>query len=112
MEASYSLIWWVFALPIFGFLVQALTGKIIIDNFGVKLGRRIMGTMACLPIFAAFAIAVDITYRLSQQAPESRSAVLTLFEWITLQSISIPFEFRVDTLSMTLPENLDSKSES
>jgi len=102
MEASYSLIWWVFALPIFGFLIQALTGKIIIDNFGTKLGRRIMGAMACLPIFAAFGIAIDITYRLAQQEPGSRTAVLTLFEWISLQSLSVPFEFRVDTLSMTM----------
>jgi len=102
MDASYSMIWWVFALPIFGFLIQALTGKIIIDNLGDRLGRRVMGGMACLPIFAAFGIAIDITYRLAQQEPGSRSAVLTLFEWINLQSIAIPFEFRVDTLSMTM----------
>lgn len=101
-SAAFQNIWWVFALPIFGFLIQALTGKIILDNLGTKLGRRVLGTLACLPIFVSFFLAIDITMKLASQPPESRTAILTLFEWITTQSLSVPFEFRVDTLSMTM----------
>jgi NADH-quinone oxidoreductase subunit L len=102
MQTVYNNIWWVLALPIFGFLVQALTGKIFIDNLGPKLGRRIMGTFAVLPIAAAFALATQITAALVKEGDHHRVHVLTLFDWITVGNLSIPFEVRIDPLSMTM----------
>ncbi len=102
MDEVFKNIWWVAALPLFGFLIQALTGKIIIDNLGTKLGRWVMGSLACLPIFTAFAIAVLVTSHLAAEPATARVHFLTLFDWINVQSLSIPFEFRIDTLSMTM----------
>lgn len=95
-------IWWVLALPVFGFLIQAFTGKIIIDSLGPKIGRRIMGALAVAPIAVGFALAAQITAELAKLPEESRLRILTLFEWITVGNLSIPFEVRVDALSMTM----------
>lgn len=99
---DYKLIWWVFALPLFGSLFQALGGKIVVDTFGPKLGRRICGALGVAPIALAFLIALPMTLQLMRQPESERAVVLTLFEWISTQAISIPFEFRVDPLSMTM----------
>ncbi|MBS1707644.1 MAG: NADH-quinone oxidoreductase subunit L [Armatimonadetes bacterium] len=100
--SAFNSVWWIFALPVFGFLWQCLAGKIVIDNLGDKLGKRIMGASAVLPIAAAFFIAVDLTGKLHSMPAESRSVVLTLFDWINIQSLHVPFEFRVDALSMMM----------
>ena len=60
------------------------------------------GALAVLPIALAFLVGVSLTLQLSNLPPESRVAVVSLFDWIKLQSVQIPFEFRVDTLSMTM----------
>ena len=101
-DPTFKLIWWVFALPIFGFLFQCLAGKAIIDALGARIGRIVVGVMACAPIFAAFGLAVRITAALVALPPEQRVQILTLFEWVNIAGLSIPFEFRVDTLSMTM----------
>ncbi|MES1227409.1 MAG: proton-conducting transporter membrane subunit [Armatimonadota bacterium] len=99
---DYQLIWWVFVLPLFGFLWQSLAGKIVIDNLGVKIGRPLMGACAVLPIAAGFAIAAQLTQKLASEPETARSHILTLFDWIHVNGLQIPFEFRVDTLSMTM----------
>ncbi len=98
----FKLIWWVLALPLFGFLFQALMGKLVIDNLGPKIGRTMMGAFAVLPILGSFAIAANITAALRSLPEDGRSRILTLFEWITVGNLSIPFEVRVDALSMTM----------
>lgn len=101
-QELFKNIWWVLALPVFGFLIQAFAGKIVIDSLGPKIGRRIMGALAVLPIAAAFALASQMTIALAKAPAESRSIILTLFEWITVGNLSVPFEVRVDALSMTM----------
>lgn len=105
MEGTFSSIWFVLGLPLLGFLMQALGGKKIIDALGPKTGRRVCGFLAVAPIALAFAIAVKLTIDLSALPPEARAgsgAVLTLFDWIRVAGLRIPFEVRVDTLSMTM----------
>ncbi|MFN7479766.1 MAG: hypothetical protein ACK5R7_06670, partial [Armatimonadota bacterium] len=85
---DYKLIWWVFALPLFGSLFQALGGKIVVDTFGPKLGRRICGALGVAPIALAFLIALPMTLQLMRQPESERAVVLTLFEWISTQAIS------------------------
>jgi NADH-quinone oxidoreductase subunit L len=101
-QELFKNIWWVLALPVFGFLIQAFAGKIVIDNLGPKLGRQVMGGIAVLPIAAAFALAAQMTIALAKIPSGERSIILTLFEWITVGNLSIPFEVRVDALSMTM----------
>lgn len=99
---DFSVILWVLLLPLIGSLLQALIGKRVIDSMGVANGRRTMGILAVLPIAAAFAIGLTLTLKLSGMDPETRLIRLTFSEWISLQSIRIPFEIQVDTLSMTM----------
>ncbi len=102
MENTFSPIWYVLFLPLLGSLVQALLGKAVIDRLGVKPGRRVMGTLAVLPVVAAFGIGASLMMKLLEAPPTGRSQVLTLFDWIQLQSITIPFEVLVDPLSITM----------
>ena len=101
-QSTSNLIWWVFALPIFGFLVQSLTGKMFIDSLGPKIGKVLMGTLAVLPIAIAFLISVGITKSLGALGEHDRTVIVTLFDWIQVGGLHIPFEFRIDTLSMTM----------
>ncbi len=101
-SAPYNAIWWVLGLPLIGFLLQAFIGKKVIDTLGARYGKKIVGTLAVLPIAAAFGIGVWITATLAQLPPGDRNIVVTLFQWIDILSIRIPFEFVVDPLSMTM----------
>ncbi|MCW5936582.1 MAG: NADH-quinone oxidoreductase subunit L [Fimbriimonadaceae bacterium] len=102
MSPDFSNVSLVILFPFLGFLVQALFGKAIIDTLGTKIGRTVCGALAVLPIFASFLIGLGLTGQLANLGEESRSAIVTFFDWITLKSISIPFELRVDPLSMTM----------
>ncbi|HRF60987.1 MAG TPA: NADH-quinone oxidoreductase subunit L [Fimbriimonadaceae bacterium] len=102
MDIELSSIWWVIGLPLIGFLIQALCGKIVVDALGPKLGKKIMGTLAVLPIAIAFIIGVLITVKLTGWDAGRRDFVLTLFDWITLKSLHVPFEVLIDPLSMTM----------
>lgn len=87
-------------LPLIGSLIQALFGKRVIDSLGVAAGRRVMGTLAVLPIAAGFGIGALLTSELAKLT--ERTKIVPVFEWIHLISINIPFELRIDTLSMTM----------
>ena len=96
------MVWWIVFLPLAGFLFQAFAGKSIVDALGPKKGRLAAGMLAVAPIALAFLIGLSTTLQLVNLPPEDRLRILTLFDWIKLQSVNIPFEFRIDTLSMTM----------
>ena len=102
---TFSLVWLVLFLPIVGFLVQAFLGKLVVKRMGTVNGRSLMGTLAVLPVAVGFVLAAGVTYHLFLSlkggAPSS-GFVLTLFQWIDIQGLRIPFEVRVDALSMTM----------
>ena len=104
--SEFQQIWWVLFFPFAGFLFQAFGGKSLIDGVaekaGVEKGRLVAGALAVAPIAIAFLVGLSLTIQLAKLPPESRVYVSTLFDWIDIQSIHIPFEFRVDTLSMTM----------
>ncbi len=98
---SFNIIWYALFAPLVGFLIQAFFGKAIISKMGLQRGKSLMGWLAVLPIAFSFAIGAMITYTVAQGAA-SADIYLTLFNWIDVQSICIPFEVRIDTLSMTM----------
>jgi NADH-quinone oxidoreductase subunit L len=100
--SGFPSIWLVFFLPLVGFLVQSLLGGSVVRFLGPKFGRTLMGALAVLPVAAAFLVAVDITVQLAGRPVGERAVVETLFPWIQLFGLNVPFEFRVDTLSMTM----------
>ncbi len=101
-DNSYSLIWFILGLPLLGSLIQALFGKKVIDSMGPAKGRKVMGTLAVLPIAIAFVLGVIITLALSNQAPDARTHILTLCDWINIKTLNVPFETLIDPLSMTM----------
>lgn len=102
MPSGLNLVWLVLLLPLAGFLFQAAFGKAIERAFGKSTGRRILGFMAVLPIAAAFVIGCILVSHIANQPENARVAISTWFDWINLQSIHIPFELRVDPLSLTM----------
>lgn len=99
--ADYSWIWLVFLLPALGALVQAFLGGMAVKALGPTLGKKVMGGIATLFIAIPFALAVLITQKLAGEGHE-KSHIVTLFDWIKLQNLHIPFEALVDPLSMTM----------
>lgn len=99
-----KLIWLVLFLPLVGSLVQALFGKKIIGALGVKKGRWTMGLLAVAPIAIAFVIGAMLTQGLMSKPADygSRRVIETLFDWIHINGLRIPFEVVVDPLSMTM----------
>ncbi len=100
--ANVSLIWLVLFLPIGGFLIQALLGGTIIKSKGPAKGRRIMGALAVAPIAIAFVAGCIVTNQLAGFDAAHRAQTTTLFPWIEIAGLNIPFEFLVDPLSMTM----------
>ncbi len=101
-SAVFHLMWIVLLLPVFGFLFQAVFGKRIENILGKEKGRKVLGTMAVLPIALGFLIGVVVFFELSALPKDGRLAITTWFDWIDLQSLRIPFELRIDPLSMTM----------
>ena len=99
MDASYGLVWLIIGLPVAGFLIQALIGKRLIGNGS---GKRLAGALAVLPIAAAFGVAVVLTMELAKLAPGTREVVVPGFDWIKIAGLNIPFEARVDPLTMMM----------
>lgn len=102
MSDKFGLVWWVLFFPLIGFLIQALVGGRVVKSMGPKAGRRVMGWVAVLPIALAFVVGVMVTNQLAALSEEGRAGITTLFNWINIAGLSIPFEFRVDPLSMTM----------
>ena len=102
MEAVGTQLWWILGLPLAGFLVQAFFGGLVVRTMGAKRGRTLMGWIAFFAVFVPFVLAVLVTRTLASQSDEARLVMTTLFDWIRLQSLVVPFELRADTLSMTM----------
>lgn len=99
---DFGLIWAVLLLPVFGFLIQALLGKRIVDALGLATGKRVMGFLAVLPIAVGFLIGLMLTHQLIGLEPAHRSVVVYGAEWINILGLRVPFELVVDPLSMTM----------
>jgi NADH-quinone oxidoreductase subunit L len=99
---DFSMIWLVIFLPLMGSVIQALAGKIVINAMGPKNGKRLMGLLAVAFVGGGFLLAAGITAEMMKLGPDQRITTINVFDWITLQSINIPFELRVDPLSMTM----------
>jgi NADH-quinone oxidoreductase subunit L len=99
---QFNLIWLVLLLPLVGFVLQCLLGSVVQRSFGTARGRWLLGAMAVLPIAAAFVLAVIVVGDLAALPADKRLAISTWFDWIDLQSIRVPFELRIDPLSMTM----------
>ncbi len=101
MDTSTKL-WLILGLPLLGFLVQCCLGGAVVRLFGAKSGRTVMGWLAFFAVAVPFAFAITITLELNRAPVEARTVLTTLFDWIRLHTLTVPFELRADPLSMTM----------
>lgn len=98
----FNQVWWIIGLPLIGFLIQCFFGKNIIQSLGEPKGKRVMGFLAVAAIASSFAFGVAIIQALAALADHDRAIIQTGFDWMRIAGISIPFELRIDPLSMTM----------
>lgn len=99
---EFHLVWAVVLLPLVGFLFQALFGKAIERRWGKEKGRMVLGWIGVLPVALSFFISVYLFSLLRSLPEEERFVISTWFDWLNLQSLRIPYEFRIDALSLTM----------
>jgi NADH-quinone oxidoreductase subunit L len=89
-----DLVWLIPALPLAGFLVLLVAGR--------KLGEPGAGWVATLASGASFLVTVAVFVALWGEDPESRSHVVTLFEWLPAGGFTVDVGFLADPLSITM----------
>jgi NADH-quinone oxidoreductase subunit L len=95
VDGNNGLIWLTLGLPILGAVLQVLLGK---NLSGSASGKRVLGILAVLPIVISFAISAIITKELDP----AKASIVTSFPWIDIAGFKVPFELRIDPLSMTM----------
>jgi NADH-quinone oxidoreductase subunit L len=94
-----KMIWWILLLPLLGAGIQTLLSVANKSGNGPTAGnRKLSAFLGVLPIVLAFLIGVTITQKV---VPNDFSTV-TAFPWIEIAGLNIPFELRIDSLSMTM----------
>ncbi len=76
--------------PLIGFVINGLFGK--------KLSKGMSGGIACGAVLASFVISLLAFFELN--ASGQKIFTINVFDWISSGSLSIPFEFLVDPLSI------------
>jgi len=82
-------------LPFAGFLINGL--------FGSRLkNEKLIGSISTLAVLIPFIIGLIQFTELLNLAPESRSILITYYEWIAAGSFSVNVSYLVDPLSITM----------
>ncbi|MBS1727700.1 MAG: NADH-quinone oxidoreductase subunit L [Armatimonadetes bacterium] len=89
------MIWIALGLPVLGALLQTFLGPGLQGTAG---GKRILGILAVVPIVLSFLIGAKIVMGMDPSA----ATVVASVPWIDIKGLTIPFELRIDTLSMTM----------
>ncbi len=94
MESSglFSLVPLIVFLPVAGLLINML--------FGRRMGEKAIGTIASAASGSAFVVSALLAYSLWAGSGEVH--VVPFAEWIKIGTLNIPWNFRVDTLSVTM----------
>ncbi len=87
-----NLSWLVPAFPLLGFLVTGLANK--------HLKHNLAGIIASVMVVLSFAVSVSLFFILRSSGQEA--VTVTLFNWIAIGGMNIPFAFLIDHLSLTM----------
>jgi NADH-quinone oxidoreductase subunit L len=82
---------WVILFPAMGLLLNLI--------FGGRLKEKLIGWLASLAVVASFGVAVLLALSVNQ---EPSGITLRYLDWITIGSLQVAWNFRVDTLSVTM----------
>jgi NADH-quinone oxidoreductase subunit L len=88
----FALTWLLVGLPLLGAAVLLLGGRRT-DRWGHWLGVLMSGS--------SFVVAVLIFFGMLGRSAEDRTVTQHLFDWIAVGTFNVPFDLRVDQLSMT-----------
>jgi NADH-quinone oxidoreductase subunit L len=89
-----DLVWLIPALPLAGFLLLLVGGR--------KLGEPKAGWIATLAVAGSFLVTVAVFIDLLGQDGESRSHVVSLFDWLNVGGFRVDVAFLADPLSITM----------
>ncbi|MCX6239434.1 MAG: NADH-quinone oxidoreductase subunit L [Bacteroidia bacterium] len=87
-----NIVWLIPAFPLLGFLITGSAYK--------RLKHRQAGIIASAMVFFSFIASVVLYFVLRSSGQES--ATVTLFDWIAIYNMNIPFAFLIDHLSLTM----------
>ncbi len=96
MNLGYA--WLVPALPLLGFLVQTLVGGVLLKGRSTAPMKAILGLLGVAPIALAFLVGFGLLNALGA----SPNPVVPGLPWIAIGGLEIPFELRIDPLSVTM----------
>lgn len=102
MEANGNLVWIILFMPLLGSIIQALFGGKVVAALGPAAGKKVMGAIATIAIAIPFAIGLMLTAAVAKADHHHNSVIVTLFDWIKIASITVPFEVVIDPLSMMM----------
>jgi NADH-quinone oxidoreductase subunit L len=88
----FSLVPWIVLLPTLGLLINIA--------FGGKMGEKAIGTIASAASGLTFVVAVLLAIGL--WANGGQAQIVPFANWIHIGELDIPWNFRVDTLSVTM----------
>lgn len=89
IERMIQLAWLIPVFPLVGFLITGLLGK--------KMPKSLSGTVASLMVLASFLVSLTIFFQFDGQP-----VTIDVFNWISSGSLSIPFSFMIDQLSLVM----------
>jgi NADH-quinone oxidoreductase subunit L len=89
-----DLIWLIPALPLLGFLINVVFGRI--------LGEPKSGALAALMVGGSFVVTAAVFLDLISKPMEERHHVLTAFSWVPVGSLHVDLAFLADPLSITM----------
>ena len=89
---NINLAWLVPAFPLLGFLITGLANK--------RLKHNQAGIIASAMVLLSFLVSVILFFILRSSG--QNEATITLFSWISIGGMNIPFAFLIDHLSLTM----------
>jgi len=89
---NIDIAWFVPALPLLGFLITGMTYK--------RLKHNQSGIIASTMVVLSFLVSTALYFILQSSGKDS--ATLTLFNWIAIGKMNIPFALLIDHLSLTM----------
>ncbi len=94
MEMLFNLVPLIIFLPVLGLLINII--------FGGKLGEKTIGVIASTASGLTFVVSVLLAVALWAGGGVEHVTAFTNWDWIKIGTLDIPWNFRVDTLSVTM----------
>lgn len=92
-DPTFQLVPWVVLIPTIGLLLNLAFGK--------RIGEKGVGVIACLAAGGSFVVAVLLALALGRMA-QPHAVVVPFLDWFQTGTLSVGWDFRVDTLSVTM----------